>query len=586
MIGTVRPSRYPPIRPSAHPPIRILPSVRLLECVPNFSEGRNSAIIEAIADVIRSVDGVSLLNVDPGKATNRTVYTFVGQPEAVCEAAFQAAKKGSELIDMSRHSGEHPRFGALDVCPLVPISGISMEEAADYARALGKRMAEELGLTIYLYEKAASSEERQNLANVRSGEYEGLAEKLKDQAWQPDFGPATFNARSGASAVGARDFLIAYNVNLNTTSVRRANSVAFDVREKGRAKRIGDPITGEIVKDADGNTVYESGSLKSVKAIGWFIEEYGIAQISMNLTNMRETPLHIAFDEVAEKANARGIRVTGSELVGLVPLEAMLEAGRYFLRKQRRSVGVSDQELIKIAIRSIGLNELSPFDPETRIIEYAIRDRSKKRLVDLSLQALVEETASESAAPGGGSVAAAIGSLGAALATMVANLSSHKRGWDERWEEFSNWAEKGKRYHAELLALVDEDTDAFNGIMAAFGLPKGSEEEKAARSRAIQEATKQAILVPLKTMHAAYESMEVIRAMAEFGNPNSISDAGVGALCARSAVLGAYLNVLINCGSLEDQAFVAQAREEAGQIRAAAVAKEIEILSLVEAAIA
>jgi glutamate formiminotransferase/formiminotetrahydrofolate cyclodeaminase len=550
--------------------------------VPNFSEGRNQATIDAIAEAIRSVEGVSLLNVDPGKATNRTVYTFVGEPEAVCEAAFQAARKGAELIDMSRHFGEHPRFGALDVCPLVPISGVSMNEAAEYARALGKRLGEELGLTIYLYEQAASKEERRNLATVRAGEYEGLAEKLKDAAWQPDFGPAILNIRSGATAVGARDFLIAYNVNLNTTSVRRANSVAFDVREKGRAKRIGDPITGEIVKDAEGNTVYEPGTLKAVKAIGWFIEEYGVAQISMNLTNMRETPLHVAFDEVVEKAHARGIRVTGSELVGLVPLEAMLEAGRYFLRKQRRSVGVSDSELIKIAIRSLGLNELAPFDPQTRIIEYAIRDRSARRLVDLRVQEFIEETASESPAPGGGSVAATLGALGAALATMVANLSSHKRGWDDRWEEFSDWAEKGKRYHQELAALIDEDTEAFNAIMAAFAMPKGSEEEKLARTHAIQEATRVAIEVPLRTMRAAYASMEVIHAMAERGNPNSVSDAGVGALCARSAVFGAYLNVLINSKDLKDTQFTHAAISEAKTIREAAQAAETRILEIVQ----
>ncbi|MEZ0326337.1 MAG: glutamate formimidoyltransferase [Fimbriimonas sp.] len=557
---------------------------RLIECVPNFSEGRDQAVIDAIADAIRSVDGVSLLNVDPGKATNRTVYTFVGEPEPVCEAAFRAAAKGVELIDMSRHHGEHPRFGAMDVCPLVPISGVSMEEAVEYARALGRRLGEELGLTIFLYENAATREERRNLASVRAGEYEGLPEKLAQADWGPDFGPSIFNARSGAAAVGARDFLIAYNVNLNTTSVRRANSIAFDVREKGRAKRIGDPITGEIVRDSDGNAVYEPGSLASVKAIGWFIEEYGIAQISMNLTNFSVTPLHIAFDEVVEKAQARGIRVTGSELVGLVPLKALLDAGRYFLRKQRRSTGVSDAELIKIAVRTLGVNELSPFDRQTRVIEYAIAARDKK-LVNLSVNEFVEETASESAAPGGGSISAVLGALGAALATMVANLSSHKRGWDDRWEEFSEWAEKGKAFHTELTGLIDSDTDAFNGLMAAFGLPKGSDEEKSARHKAIQDATREAIEVPLRVMRASHRSMAVIYAMAQTGNPNSVSDAGVGALCARSAVMGAFLNVQINASGLEDKSFVGAALQEGRILQESSQAMETEILRLVEAKI-
>ncbi len=556
---------------------------RLVECVPNFSEGRNPAVIEGIADAIRSVEGVSLLNVDPGKATNRTVYTFVGEPEVVCEAAFQAAKKGAELIDMSRHSGEHPRFGAMDVCPLVPVSGITMEEIVEYARALGKRLGDELGLSIYLYESAATKDERRNLANVRSGEYEGLPEKLSQSEWRPDFGPSAFNSRSGATAVGARDFLIAYNVNLNTTSVRRANSVAFDVREKGRAKRIGDPITGEIVRDAGGKAVYDAGTLASVKAIGWFIEEYGIAQISMNLTNIGVTPLHIAFDEVVEKAQARGIRVTGSELVGLVPLNALLGAGRYFLRKQRRSVGVSDQELIKIAVRTLGLNELALFNPHTRIVEYAIEDAAQKRLVDLSVKGFIEETASESVAPGGGSISAALGALGAALATMVANLSSHKRGWDERWEEFSDWAEKGKASHAELTRLIDADTEAFNGLMAAFALPKSTDDEKTRRQDAIQAATREAIEVPLRVMRAAHASMEVIQAMADTGNPNSVSDAGVGALCARSAVMGAYLNVQINASGLQDKAFVEAALAEGARLQEEAQAKESEILESVRA---
>ncbi len=555
---------------------------RLLECVPNFSEGRDPAVIRAIAEAVESVEGVKLLHVDPGKATNRTVYTFVGEPGAVCEAAFQAARRGAELIDMRRHQGEHPRMGFLDVCPLVPISGLSMDEAAHLAQSLGQRLAEALGLTIFLYEAAAKQPGRTNLADIRAGEYEGLAEKLQKPEWQPDFGPAKFNERLGATVVGARDFLIAYNLNLNTTSTRRANAIAFDVRERGRVKRIGDPLTGEIEKDGEGNPVYEPGALKSVKAIGWFIEEYGVAQISMNLTNLRETPVHLAFDESVAKADARGVRVTGSELVGLVPLEAILEAGRYFLRKQKRSTGVSDAELIKIAVRSLGLNELSPFRPEERIIEYAIRD-PRPRLVDRTVQGFVEETASESPAPGGGSVAATLGALGAALGTMVANLSSHKRGWDEQWEEFSNWAERGKSCWAELLRLVDDDTDAFNALMAAFGLPKATEAEAQVRARAIQAATRRAIEVPLAVMDAALRSMDVLKAMAEIGNPNSVSDAGVGALCARSAVMGAFLNVRINVAGLEDKDFVEHALAEGGAKVEAAKALEAEILEIVGA---
>lgn len=553
----------------------------LIECVPNFSEGRDPTIIQAIAAAIESVDGVRLLDVDPGKATNRTVYTFVGEPVPVCEAAFRAAKCGSELIDMARHSGAHPRFGAMDVCPLVPVSGITMEEAAAYARALGKRLGEELGLAIYLYEEAATSEERRNLAFLRSGEYEGLAEKLAKPEWEPDFGPSKFNSRSGATAVGARNFLVAYNVNLNTTSTRRANAIAFDIRERGRVKRVGDPLTGDVLKDENGEPVYEPGSLKSVKAIGWFIEEYGIAQISINLTNIAVTPVHVAFDEVCSRALERGIRVTGSELVGLIPLNAMLEAGKYFLAKQQRSTGVSDRELIKIAVKSLGLDDLKPFEPNEKIIEYAIRDDSKKQLIDMSVRDFVEETASESPAPGGGSIAATMGAMGAALATMVANLSSHKRGWDDRWAEFSDWAERGKAYHDELLSLVDEDTDAFNRLMDAFGLPKGSDEEKAARSAAIQAATKGAIEVPLRVMEVSLASMEVIHAMAEIGNPNSVSDAGVGALAARSAVLGAYLNVNINAASLKDKVFAQDAIARAARMADAARASETEIVEIV-----
>ncbi|MBI5705440.1 MAG: glutamate formimidoyltransferase [Armatimonadetes bacterium] len=554
----------------------------LIECVPNFSEGRDHAAIEAIADAVRSVEGVKLLNVDPGASTNRTVFTFAGEPVAVCEAAFRAAKAGIERIDMSRHHGEHPRFGALDVCPLVPIAGITMEETAAYARALGKRLGEELGLTIYLYGEAATSPVRKDLSYVRSGEYEALPEKLKTPEWRPDFGPPAFNPRSGASAVGARDFLIAYNVNLNTTSTRRANSVAFDVRERGRVKRIGNPISGEIVRDSEGNPVHEPGALKSVKAIGWFIEEYGFAQVSMNLTSIRETPIHVAFDTCCEKAGARGIRVTGSELVGLIPLQSILEAGRYFLRKQQLSVGVPDSELVRVAIKSMGLDELGPFDPQVRIIEYAMVDTANHTLVNLSTKAFVEKVASESPAPGGGSVSALLGALGAALGTMVANLSAHKRGWDDRWEEFSQWAEKGKQCYTELLALVDEDTAAFDALMAAFSLPKDTEDEKAARAAAIQGATRGAIEVPLRTMEVAYRSMEVIRAMAETGNPNSVSDAGVGALCAVAAVRGAHLNVKINCSGLKDEAFVAKATAKASQIEKQAIAAESTILDSVE----
>lgn len=564
---------------------------QVIECVPNFSEGRDAAVIQAIADAIASVDGVSLLNVDPGKSTNRTVYTFAGPPELVCEAAVRAARVGSVLIDMSIHTGEHPRFGAMDVCPLVPISGITMDETVVYARALGKRLAEEIGLTVYLYGEAARLDDRKSLATVRAGEYEGLAERLKKQEWAPDFGPAAFNSKSGASAVGARDFLIAYNVNLNTTSVRRANSVAFDVREKGRVKRIGDPINGEIVRDQEGNPIHEPGTLKGVRAIGWFIEEYGFAQVSMNLTSITETPLHLAFDECERKANERGIRVTGSEVIGLVPLSAMTEAGKYFLRKQCRSVGVSEAELVRVAVKTMGLDELAPFDPEERIIEWALTGkprpqaksyRSNGPLMALPTQGFIEEVASESPAPGGGSVAALAGALGAALATMVANLSSHKRGWDDKWEEFSDWAERGQAVVAELSRLVDEDTRAFDKIMAAFGLPQGSEDEKTARSVAIQSATKVAIEVPLSTMRASLNALQIAKAMAEIGNPNSISDAGVGALCARAAIRGAYLNVKINCGSLKDKSFVEQKLNEASQIVEQAQILEEETIAVCE----
>lgn len=556
--------------------------MKLIECVPNFSEGRDLNVIKQITDQIETVDGIRLLDVDPGQATNRTVVTFVGEPDPVIEAALLAIKKASELIDMSKHKGEHPRFGATDVCPMVPISNISMEETVKYARKLGERVGKELGIPVYLYESAALKPERKNLATVRAGEYEGLAKKLQDPKWKPDFGPAKFNIRSGATAISARDFLVAYNINLNTTSVRRANAIAFDVREQGRIARTGNPVTGEIKKDKDGNPVRIPGSLKCVKGIGWYIEEFGIAQISMNLTNISVTPIHVAFDEVCKKANERGIRVTGSELVGLVPLKAMLDAGMYFLKKQKRSVGVSEEELIKIAVKSLGLNDLKPFDPRKKIIEYLIEDESLTPLVKMNLRAFADETASESPAPGGGSIAAYTGALGISLATMVANLSSHKRGWDEKWEEFSNWAAKGQKIKDELLRMVDEDTHAFNKIMDAFALSKSTDKEKKVRDQAIQNATKYAIEVPFKVMQLAYDSMEVIKAMAETGNPNSVSDAGVGALCARSAVMGAYLNVKINAAGLSDKVFAEKKLKKGNEIVENTKKLEDTILEAVE----
>jgi glutamate formiminotransferase/formiminotetrahydrofolate cyclodeaminase len=528
---------------------------QLVECVPNFSEGRNADVIRQITDQIQSVEGVKLLNVDPGKATNRTVVTFVGDPGSVVEAAFLATKKASQVIDMSKHKGEHPRFGATDVCPLVPVRGISMDEVVVYARKLAERIGEELKIPVYCYEKAAFIKERQNLAVVRSGEYEGLKEKLADPEWKPDFGLAEFNPRTGAIAVGARNFLVAYNINLNTTSTRRANAIAYDIREKGRVRREGNTITGKIIKDDEGRPVYEPGSLKSVKALGWYIREYGIAQISINLTDITVTPIHIAFEEACKKADERGVRVTGSELVGMVPLNALLEAGRYFLKKQKRSAGVSDRELIKIAVKSLGLNDLYEFNPEEKIIEFMINDNKESKLIRLSAEDFMLETASESPAPGGGSVSAYIGSLGAALGTMVANISSHKRGWDDRWEEFSDWAEKGKHCQEELLALVDEDTIAFNSLMSAYGMPRSAEQEKTERDLKIKEATRQAILVPFRVMQVSLNALGVVRAMAEIGNPNSVSDAGVGALAIRTAVMGAHLNVKINMAGLDDREF-------------------------------
>jgi glutamate formiminotransferase/formiminotetrahydrofolate cyclodeaminase len=554
---------------------------KLIECVPNFSEGRDLNIIKQITNEIESVEGVKLLNVDPGKATNRTVVTFVGTPDAVIEAAFLAIKKAGELIEMSKHKGEHPRMGATDVCPLIPISGISMEETAEYAKKLGKRVGEELNIPVYLYEAAQSNKSRNNLSVIRAGEYEGFFKKIKLPEWKPDFGPAEFDAKRGATVIGARDFLVAYNINLNTTSTRRANSVAFDVREAGRVMREGNPITGKIITNPDGSPKHIPGSLKSVKAIGWYIEEYGVAQISMNLTNINITPVHIAFDEVCNKAAERGLRVTGSELVGLIPLKAMLDAGKYFLKKQKRSTGVSEKELIKIAIKSLGLDELGPFKPEERIIEYLLKEKADSKLVSMDLVAFADETASESPAPGGGSISAYVGSLGASLATMVANLSSHKKGWDDRWEEFSNWAEKGNYYKDELVRLVDMDTKAFNMIMTAFGLPKATDEEKKIRTKAIQDATKFAIEIPFKVMQMSFESMQVIKAMAEIGNPNSVSDAGVGALCARSAVMGAFMNVRINAAGYDDKSFVNDIVAKGKQIENDTIALEQEILKTV-----
>jgi glutamate formiminotransferase/formiminotetrahydrofolate cyclodeaminase len=546
-------------------------------------------IIRQITEAMKTVEGISVIDVDPGKATNRTVVTMIGEPEPVCEAAFRAVKKASELIDMSKHKGAHPRFGATDVCPLIPVSGISMEETTEYARKLAKRIGEELSIPVYCYENAASSPERKNLADCRAGEYEALKERIGSEAWHPDFGPRQWNERvskTGATAVGARNFLVAYNINLNTTSTRRANAIAFDVRERGRAQK--DPVTGKPVKDGQGNAVMVPGTLKSVKAIGWFIEEYGVAQISMNLTDIGVTSVHRAFDEVCDKAQARGIRVTGSELVGVIPLQAMLDAGRYFLHKQQRSSGVSDKELIKIAVKSLGLDELYPFEPRKKIIEYILEEeaeKGRKKLVNRTLTDFADETASESPAPGGGSISAYLGALGAALGTMVANLSAHKSGWDVRWEEFSNWAEKGKEIQDQLIKLVDEDTNAFNKIMEAFGLPKQTDQEKAARRQAIQEATRFATEIPFKTMQLCYAGMEIAQAMAETGNPNSVSDAGVGALTAKAGVAGAFLNVKINAAGLDDKAFVEKILRESETILREAEQKEAAILQTVNSKI-
>ena len=554
---------------------------QLIECVPNFSEGRDMNVIKTITDEIEKVEGVKLLDVDPGAATNRTVVTLVGTPDAVIEAAFRAIKKASEVIDMSRHHGEHPRFGGTDVCPLVPISNISMEETALFAHKLAERVGKELEIPVYCYESAALTPERRNLANCRSGEYEGLPKKLEDPHWKPDFGPARFNSRTGAIAIGARDFLVAYNINLNTTSTRRANAVAYDIREKGRPVREGNPITGKIKKDVTGNEVWVPGALKACKAIGWFIEEYGIAQVSINLTNISITSVHEAFEVSCQKAQERGMRVSGSELVGLIPKKAMIDAGKYFLLKQQRSVGISEEEIIKIAVKSLGLDDLKPFNPREKIIEYLLENPKDKQLVGMTAEGFANETASESPAPGGGSVSAYIAALGVSLGTMVANLSSHKAGWDERWEEFSSWAEKGQKLKEELLYLVDEDTRAFNKIMDAFGLPKGTDEEKKSRTAAIQEATRYAIEVPFRTMQKSFESFEIIRAMVETGNPNSVTDAGVGALCVRSAVIGAFLNVKVNGAGFKDKAYLDGIMIQAEELVEKAKTAEEEILTAV-----
>lgn len=561
---------------------------RILECVPNFSEGRDMEVIKQITDSIEAVEGVQLLNVDPGAATNRTVVTFVGEPELVVEAAFQAVKKAAELIDMKHHHGTHPRMGATDVLPLVPVAGITLEEAAELARKLGKRIGEELGIPVYSYESAAFIPERKNLAICREGEYEGLSKRLNTEKGRPDFGPCEFTdavACSGATAVGARDFLLAVNYNLNTTSTRRANAIAFDVREKGRPAREGNPIVGKVKKDADGNTIMIPGTLKGCKAIGWFIEEYGIAQVSMNITDMQTTPLHVAFDEVCRCAQNRGIRVTGTEVVGMMPKRALIDAAKYFLKKQNRSLGISESEMIKIAVKSLGLDDLKPFNPQEKVIEYMIEDKNTNRLIDMTCKGFAEETASESPAPGGGSISAYMGALGAALGTMVANLSSHKAGWDERWEYFSQWAEQGQQIMNELLHLVDEDTAAFNKIMDVFAMPKGTDEEKAARAAALQEATLYATQVPLQTVKTVARVFPLVKAMAEEGNPNSVSDAGVGALAARSAVMGAVLNVKINAAGLKDRAVADQLVGEAESIAQAAQQQEDEILAIVNAKI-
>ena len=560
---------------------------QIIECVPNFSEGRNKEVIKQITDEVERVKGVKLLDVDPGEATNRTVVTFVGEPQVVVEAAFRCVKKAAQLIDMRQHHGAHPRMGATDVCPIIPVAGITLEECARLARQLAERIAAELKVPCYCYEAAAATPERKNLAVCRKGEYEGLPERMTNPADAPDYGARAWDeqlARTGCTAVGARDFLIATNFNLNTTSTRRANAIAFDVREKGRPQREGGSPVGKPMKDADGKTIMIPGTLKSTKAIGWFIDEYGIAQVSMNITDINVTPLHVAFDEVCRCAQNRGIRVTGTEIVGLIPKRTLIEAGRYFLKKQNRSTGIPEEDILKIAIKSMGLDDLKPFNPREKVIEYLLEDAHKsKKLIDLTVKGFADETSRESPAPGGGTISAYMGALGAALGTMVANLSSHKAGWDDRWEEFSTWAERGQAIQAELMTLVDEDTEAFNRIMAAFGLPKGTDEEKAARTAAIQEATLFATEVPLHTMQASIKVFELCRAMAEEGNPNSVSDAGVGVLAARAAVLGAGLNVKINAGGLKDRAAADRLVGQANALIAQANTAEAEIMKIVEA---
>lgn len=557
---------------------------QIIECVPNISEGRDLKKINEIANSVLEIEGVQLLDIDPGKATNRTVITFVGEPKKVIDAAFLLIKKASELIDMSTHSGEHPRFGATDVCPLIPIANITMDEVTDYAHQLGERLGKELGLSGYYYENAATKPERKNLATVRSGEYEGLQKKLSDSNWQPDFGPVEYNStikKSGVTAISARDFLVAYNINLNSTSTRRANAIAFDIREAGRIKREGNPATGKKVLDDKGNPVRIPGRLKAVKGIGWYIEEYGIAQISYNLTNISITSMHVAFDETVKVAQERGIRVTGSELVGLVPLQAMLDAADYFLKKQNRSLGISESEKIKIAVKSLGLDDLKPFNPEEKIIEYVMKSNAAKQLVDLTATELADETASESMAPGGGSISAYVGALGVSLGTMVANLSAHKAGWDDQWEFFSDWAEKGQKYKEQLLFLVDEDTRAFNKIIAAFRMPKSNEKEIEQRKQAIEEATKYATEIPLQVMKTAYNSMEVMKEMIKKGLQSSLSDAGVGALCAKTAVQGAYFNVRINAKDIKDRTFADSIVKEAKEIMEKAITIEQDVISYI-----
>ncbi len=563
---------------------------RIIECVPNFSEGRDLTKIKAITDAIESVEGIKLLDVDPGEATNRTVVTFVGEPEAVVEAAYRGIRRAAELIDMRTHHGAHPRMGATDVCPLIPVSGITLEECAAMSRKLAERVASELNIPTYCYEAAAFVPERKNLAVCRAGEYEALPEKMNHPGKGPDFGDRPYDedvARTGATTIGARDFLIAVNFNINTTSTRRANAIAFDVREKGRPAREGGKVTDKPLKDETGKPIMIPGTLKGTKAIGWFIDEYGIAQVSMNITDTSLTPLHKAFDEVSRAASERGIRVTGTEIVGLVPKKSLIEAGKYFLRKQQRSLGIPEREIIRIAVKSMGLDELKPFEPEEKVIEYLLeKDKAgKKRLVDLSCRAFAEETASESPAPGGGSISAYMGSLAAALGTMVANLSAHKAGWDDRWEEFSDYAEQGQALMERLLHLVDEDTEAFNRIMAVFGMPKNTEEEKAARAAALEEATLYATEVPLRTVETAFEVFPLLRAMAEKGNPASVSDAGVGALAARAAVRGALLNVRINAAGLKDREKALELVSRGEEVAAAAAREEEEIMAVVDSKI-